>query len=61
MKLMRYLALVFIDVFGITHPSIEARDRAAKYISFLMIALLWSFALSFSWPFMSCAREACKA
>jgi hypothetical protein len=39
MKLMRYLALVFIDVFGITHPSIEARDRAAKYISFLMIAL----------------------
>jgi hypothetical protein len=39
MKLLRYLALMFIDAFGITHPSIEARDRAAKYIAFLMIAL----------------------
>jgi hypothetical protein len=38
--LLRYLALMFIDAFGITHPSIEARDRAAKYIAFLMIALL---------------------
>lgn len=26
MKLLRYLALMFIDGFGITHPSIEARD-----------------------------------
>jgi hypothetical protein len=40
MKLLRYLALMFIDAFGITHPSIEARDRAAKYIAFLMIAAL---------------------
>jgi hypothetical protein len=40
MKLLRYLAFMFIDAFGITHPSIEARDRAAKYIDFLMIAAL---------------------
>jgi hypothetical protein len=40
MKLLRYLAFMFIDAFGITHPSIEARDRAAKYIAFLMIAVI---------------------
>ena len=39
MKLLCYLALVFIDAFGITHPSVEARDRAAKYIAFLMVGL----------------------
>ncbi len=32
-KWLRHLVLMFIDAFGITHPSIEARDRAAKYIA----------------------------
>jgi hypothetical protein len=40
MNLLRCLALAFIDAFGITHPSEEARDRAAKYIAFLMFGLL---------------------
>ena len=40
MKLLRQLALVFIDAFGITHPSVEGRDRAARYIAFLVIGLL---------------------
>jgi len=40
MKLLRYLAFVFIDGFGITHPSVEERDRAVTYIAFLMIGLL---------------------
>jgi hypothetical protein len=40
MKLSRYLAFMFIDAFGITHPSVEARDRAAKYIAFLTIAVI---------------------
>jgi hypothetical protein len=39
MKLLRYLALIFIDAFGITHPSMEERDRA-RYIAFLMIVLM---------------------
>jgi hypothetical protein len=40
MKLLRYIALIFIDAFGITHPSMEERDRAAMYIAFLMIVLM---------------------
>lgn len=40
MKLLRYVALMFIDVFGITHPSAEARDRAARYIACLMLLFL---------------------
>jgi hypothetical protein len=40
MVLLRYLSSIFIDAFGITHPSTEARDRAARYIAFLILALL---------------------
>jgi hypothetical protein len=39
MRVLRYLAGIFIDTFGITHPSIEGRDRAARYIALLMILL----------------------
>ena len=47
MKLLRYLALIFIDGFGITHPSMEERDRAAKYIAFLMIGILVTICFAF--------------
>lgn len=40
MKLLRYFASAFIDVFGITHPSTEARDHAARYIAFLFVAMI---------------------
>ena len=39
MRALRYLAEIFIDTFGITHPSIEGRDRAARYIALIMILL----------------------
>jgi hypothetical protein len=39
MTRLRYLAGVLIDTFGITHPSPPARDRAARYIAFLVIML----------------------
>jgi hypothetical protein len=35
MTALRYLARLFIDTFGITHPTPDARDRAAQYIAFL--------------------------
>jgi hypothetical protein len=47
MALLRYLASVFIDVFGITHPSVEARDRVALYIAFLLLALITALFLVF--------------
>jgi len=37
MKMLLYLAGMFIDTFGITHPSDEARYRAARYIAFLLL------------------------
>ena len=40
MKLLRILALIFIDAFGITHPTMDARDRTARYIAFLMIGVV---------------------
>jgi hypothetical protein len=40
MKLLRFLALVFIDAVGITHPSIEERDRATLYIASLLAAMI---------------------
>jgi hypothetical protein len=58
MKLLRNLALVFIDAFGITHPSVEARDRAAKYIAFLMIGLLLTLCSMFFLALKVCVREA---
>ena len=47
MKLIRYLTLTFIDGFGITHPSMEERDHAAKYIAFLMIGIVVTICLAF--------------
>ena len=47
MKLLRYFALIFIDAFGITHPSTEARDRAAMYIALLMVVILLITCLAF--------------
>ena len=41
MTILRYLAGVFIDTFGITHPSPTARDRAARYIAFLVVMLFF--------------------
>ena len=40
MKFLRFLALIFIDAVGITHPSIEERDRAALYIASLLGAVI---------------------
>jgi len=40
MVLLRYLAAIFIDTFGITHPSAEERDRATRYIALLIGSLL---------------------
>ncbi|MBB5060916.1 hypothetical protein HDF16_005652 [Granulicella aggregans] len=37
MKFLLYLAGLFIDTFGITHPSDEARYQAARYIAFLLL------------------------
>ena len=39
MTVLRYLAGIFIDTFGITRPSPTARDRAAQYIAFLLMML----------------------
>jgi hypothetical protein len=39
MAILRYLAGIFVDTFGITHPSPTARDRAARYIAFLVMML----------------------
>jgi len=40
MKVLRYLALIFMNAFGITDPSTETRDHAAGYIAFLMTLLV---------------------
>ncbi len=50
MKVLRYLAGIFIDTFGITHPSPTARDRAARYIAFLvmMVFLLLCGVIAFA-------------
>ena len=47
MKLLRYLSSVFVDVFGITHPWAASRDRAARYIGFLLFAMLATLLLLF--------------
>ena len=47
MKLLRYLALIFIDAFGITHPTIEKRDRAALYIAALLAAVILALCILF--------------
>lgn len=55
MRLLCCLVLLFIDAFGITHPSREERDRAARYIAFRMIGLLVTISCVFSWACISCA------
>ena len=47
MRLLHYLALLFIDVFGITHPSSKAKDQAALYIGFLLVAMIVGLILVF--------------
>jgi hypothetical protein len=47
MPLLRYVASIFIDFFGITHPTTEARDRAAQYIAFLLVALIVALIMAF--------------
>jgi hypothetical protein len=47
MVLLRYLTSVFINVFGITHPSVEGRDQAARYIASLLLALIVVLVLVF--------------
>ena len=39
MTALRYLAKIFIDTFGITHTTPDARDRASRYIAFLLMML----------------------
>jgi hypothetical protein len=40
MAFLRYLTTAFVDFFGITKPSLSDRDRAAKFIAFLLISVL---------------------
>ena len=40
MTVLRYLAGIFVDTFGITRPPRERRDGTARYISFLLVLLL---------------------
>lgn len=40
MAALRYLASASIDAFGITHPSPQARDHAARYIALLILTML---------------------
>lgn len=40
MTVLRYLAGLFVDTFGITHPSSDGRNRAAWYIFLLLVLLL---------------------
>lgn len=40
MGALRYLAEIFIDTFGITHPTPDERDRAARFIALLLLVLL---------------------
>jgi hypothetical protein len=47
MVVLRYVAYVFIDIFGITHPTTDARDRAARYIASLLVALIVLLVLMF--------------
>jgi hypothetical protein len=40
MKLLRFLAMMFIDALSITYPSIEERDRTALHIVSLLTAMM---------------------
>ncbi len=44
MKLLRYLARVFINTFGITQPTAKEENQAAWFIGALLIGLLVVFA-----------------
>ncbi len=39
MRMLIYFAGIFIDTFGITHPSEEGRQQAARYIALLLLLL----------------------
>lgn len=39
MRLLRYIAVAFINFFSITQPSPEAQDRAAIYIALMLVAV----------------------
>lgn len=43
MKLLRYLARVFINTFGITQPTAKEENQAAWFIGALLIGLLVVF------------------
>lgn len=40
MRILRYFAAIFVDAFGITHPSAEQRDRSALYIASLILLVI---------------------
>jgi hypothetical protein len=37
MRILRYLTAIFIDTFGITHPSMKDESRAVWYITSLLV------------------------
>ena len=43
MKLLRYLARVFINTFGITQPTAKEENQAAWFIGALLVGLLVVF------------------
>ena len=40
MKPLLFLANIFINTFGITQPTPEAAERAARFISLMILAVL---------------------
>ncbi len=42
MPFLRWIATIFINVFGITQPTPENRDRMARFIGLLLFAVLLS-------------------
>jgi hypothetical protein len=48
MRLLLYFAGIFVDTFGITHPSEKGRGRAARYISFLLALVVVLICLVFA-------------
>ena len=44
MSVLRYLAAVFVDTFGITHPTGEERDRAARFIALMLAGVFATLA-----------------
>ena len=40
MSILRYFTALFIDTFGITHPSVKDENRAVWYITSLLLLVL---------------------